>query len=137
MAKAALAKHAPVAATGSVRKHSNRALAKVKEELAKVKASSRANRKESMPVSLTTALVVGATAFGVGWAQAQQKAPATLGGVNAPLVVGAVGLGLPYLPFVKGAVSRISSQVGVAALAVGALQIGAGSPVMSGDGWNG
>jgi len=89
-------------------------------------------KKESKAVGAMTALTVLGAAAGLGYLQSQSKVPPTIFGFNAPLVVGAVAtFGVPY--FVGGTIGRVSSHVGLASLAVGGVQVGAGAPVMSGE----
>lgn len=119
----------PIVATVRRRSGPSPVVAKLKKQLA----TARARKRESKSVNLMTAAVVTAAAFGLGYMQKSGSAPTDILGVNAPLAIGVLGaVALPH--FVGGTVGRIGSQVGLAALAVGGMQVGAGAPVMSGTG---
>jgi hypothetical protein len=127
MAKLARRRHV---ATATVRRGPSPTIAKLHKKLA----AARARKKESKSVNAMTALVVTGAALGLGYLQKGGNMPPTLLGLNAPLVVGAVGaFAVPH--FVGGTVGRLASHVGLGALAVAGVQIGGGAPVMSGDGW--
>ena len=83
--------------------------------------------------SVKNGAIVGGVAAGLyGYAEKEQWALPTVGGINPSLLYGGV-LGILVPMFVKGSVARMAEQVGSGLLDVAAYKLGSGQDVIAGE----